>query len=769
MTSWATIQLKYRIFPALSYLIDDYTTGLNISTNYSRAGNASYIGSDGNYHAVATDTPRIDTTYGYLSELGSTNSVPNGSGDGASAGVVATGWNTPSSAAGSLDSGLTFTVVDAGTSADGMPYVRYRINGTPVGTNGLFLFPVSGALSPAAAQGDTWSVSVYARTHAGSWDNASIAINITERAADNSSLAGIGGTATKPASGAIAGQRMTFTYTLVEATVARMQPWLRVTTVAGEAIDVTFDIALFQAEKNSYATSPIPTSSGAIQRQADNASLPLPWAARYDEAGTLAITAITADLSPSGDAVQVLYELYHSEDDKITFYRDASNKLHCRAFVEGAEAANIPIGVIPNATSFDILFSWQEGTYSAQLGTDTVVTMTDLPFSPALSTIYVGRDVDGNNWGGWITSSELRNNYRAIDIPNWVEAGALIDKDYAHDRYYGMTAAAMIVDRSSTETLYDADGNETTVAANIPAVPAYNPNNGNSPLGLGVWQSNTNFFANSRAPVTQSIDLTGFPARYTIYCLGSGSVDLSGPVTESVIAGDPANGFLGAPAIQVDLDGVDPLTVTVNGTLEYVHVSNVPFPSPPITTNATRKSQSGDKILLPWSVNPVINPLRGTFIIRMYLTQTNQAGTFIALNNGAKEHRLAANWRVRTDPPPDNYSGLTVVVNNVYVIGWDPLGEQMDTVGYHTFGFTYEINEADYSGTINVALDGDVRGVRAMPAGNMPIGLNNMTIGTDNIDDGFQLPLNSYLLRWIYWDEVKDDTALATLTSILGP
>jgi hypothetical protein len=67
--------------------------------------------------------------------------------------------------------------------------------------------------------------------------------------------------------------RFSFASTTNQATIAFVRPLLNLSYSSGVAIDVTLRIGLPQLEQGAFATSPIPTTTAAVTRSADVASI----------------------------------------------------------------------------------------------------------------------------------------------------------------------------------------------------------------------------------------------------------------------------------------------------------------------------------------------------------------------------------------------------------------------------------------------------------------------------------------------------------------
>jgi hypothetical protein len=220
------------------------------------------------YYAPRFDyNPSTLAAQGLLIEEQRTNSIRNNTMQGAVAGTPGT---LPTNWAVSNLGTLATAVIGTGTE-NGITYIDLKISGTTSTTGGQINFEAITATAAAVSQ--TWTHSTYCTLAAGSMTNVtSIGVNIGEYDVGSSFLAQGSQTFT-PTAANLNVSRRTLTRTLSNASTAYIRPWIAVNFSSGVAIDITLRIGLPQLEQGAFATSVIPTTTTALTRNADVASM----------------------------------------------------------------------------------------------------------------------------------------------------------------------------------------------------------------------------------------------------------------------------------------------------------------------------------------------------------------------------------------------------------------------------------------------------------------------------------------------------------------
>jgi hypothetical protein len=214
-------------------------------------------------------------------------------------GTLPTNWSTLSTIAG-----ITAEIVGTGTFG-GITYIDIKLAGTASATGAYHLvFDANTAI--AASTGQTWTSSAYLAAVAGSFANiTSASLRCTERTIAGSFVGSAEASFTGITSN-LSNNRIAVSRSL-GATSAFVQGAIIVNVASGVAIDITLRVGLPQLEQGAFATSVIPTSTAAVTRSADVASITgsafSSWY-RQDE-GTVFADGSTAALTPTTGFVSI--------------------------------------------------------------------------------------------------------------------------------------------------------------------------------------------------------------------------------------------------------------------------------------------------------------------------------------------------------------------------------------------------------------------------------------------------------------------------------
>jgi hypothetical protein len=246
--------------------------------SFSRGGSATYYDATGALQTASANTARFDYDpvtlqfKGILIEESRTNSLRNGSGQGA---IVGTPGTLPTYWQGNnlTGAGLNYQVVATGTST-GVPYTDVRIYGTPTSIFPVLYFETTSQI--AAVTGQTWTISGFIQMIGGNMSGISnISLRIIERTSVGAIVVTNESAIPVSSSGSLASSRFNKVFTLYGGvTTAIAQPGIRLTVSIGTPIDITLRIGGVQLESGSFVSSFIPTTASAVTRPTDILTIP---------------------------------------------------------------------------------------------------------------------------------------------------------------------------------------------------------------------------------------------------------------------------------------------------------------------------------------------------------------------------------------------------------------------------------------------------------------------------------------------------------------
>jgi hypothetical protein len=316
--------------------------GVGPAITFTRASNATFFDANGTLQTAANDTPRFDhdpatgASRGLLIEESRTNGLRNSQAGGAivgAPGTLPTNWGTVGITGGA---DVSREIVATGTEA-GMSYVDLRLYGT-ASTSMFVGFDTTTGI--VAADGQTWTGSVYVKLVAGSMANIG-SVRVQVRANDVSGSVLQSGSTTFTPSASLA--RYSHTLVFNNASIARARSGLAFFDASG-AIDITLRIAAPQLEQGAFPTSYIPTTTAAATRAADSAVV-TPISSFYNQAeGTLFAEYITGAVNRGIVEFNV-----NSITDRVGIVNGSTGIPNGRSNVASAVEAAIAIGSIPSA------------------------------------------------------------------------------------------------------------------------------------------------------------------------------------------------------------------------------------------------------------------------------------------------------------------------------------------------------------------------------------------------------------------------------------
>jgi len=380
---------QYQI--AAQYVVWETGVGLVDKTfsqiiTFTRASTATYFDSAGVLTSAAVDAPRFDynpstlAAQGLLIEESRTNSIRNNTMVGAAAGTPGT---APTNWAVTPGAGLSSQIVGTGTE-NGITYIDIRIFGTTAGSvNTDISFDIVGSTS--ALTGQTWTESLYYKLVGGTLTNiSSFNCRFNEYTSGSVFITGQTSAAlTNPTSSGLATQRVSAAATLNGgATTAQLLGFLRVTTGTG-AVDYTLRIGLPQLELGAFATSVIPTTTTALTRSEDRASVNTlsPWYNATE--GTLYAEGVP--ISPSSSFARVASIEDSAFNNVISIQRNGTD---ARGFGDGA--STIVASAMPQNTVFKAALAAKINDFALSANGSAVNTDTTTNALPTANKLGLG-------------------------------------------------------------------------------------------------------------------------------------------------------------------------------------------------------------------------------------------------------------------------------------------------------------------------------------------------------------------------------------------
>jgi hypothetical protein len=403
---------QYQI--AAQYVVWETGVGLVDKTfsqiiTFTRASTATFFNSAGVLTSAAIDAPRLDynpstlAAQGLLIEESRTNSIRNNTMVGAVAGTpgtLPTNWITIGSGLGTL----TQQIVGTGTSA-GITYIDVKISGTTSTTS--FGISFDSLTQIVASSGQTWSGSAWVAQVAGANTNiTSLNLRVHERDGAGASLAATGTDVLPTLSGTLT--RASVSRTLASASTAYTTADVLFAFASGVAIDITLRIGLPQLELGAFATSVIPTTTTALTRSADVASVNTlsPW---FNSAtGTIYAEGVTNRPYAAATGGQIAQISDGTANNRMWVAQGntvANTSTNSVVTTAGTLVADLQYGPTPSANYLNkAAFAYAANDFAGCTGGGTVATDT-LGAVPTVTTLYLGISSSlssASNWNGYL-------------------------------------------------------------------------------------------------------------------------------------------------------------------------------------------------------------------------------------------------------------------------------------------------------------------------------------------------------------------------------
>jgi hypothetical protein len=285
---------------------------------------------------------------------------------------------------------LTQTVVGTGT-ANGITYIDVRFSGTTSTTQLVIRFDGIGTI--AAANGQSWAISAWLAIVGGSaanTNNYTLANNLFD---SGSVYIGEG-----PGISLASPPTSTFTRysgagTISNASTASIRPYFYFLFASGVAIDITLRIGLPQLEQGAFATSVIPTTTTALTRNADVASMTgTNFSSWYNQTeGTFVTQTVGQNIASGATGVIVGVDDGTGSNRIIVAYSSPISNLF-RVVSSGSDQANFTVGAISSGAISKMACVYKANDFAGTVNAQTVQTDTSGTV-PLVNTFRIGVNV----------------------------------------------------------------------------------------------------------------------------------------------------------------------------------------------------------------------------------------------------------------------------------------------------------------------------------------------------------------------------------------
>jgi hypothetical protein len=296
-------------------------------------------------------------------------------------GTIPTNWSL-------IPQGLTQEIVAVDT-VNGVQYIDIKLSGTTTATNPNILFV--GTTTVAALIGQTWTSSFYLAVVGGSLTNITAVLHvISERSAVGTLVANKNGT-NIGATGVLT--RSSFSTTLTGVTTAFIYSAVRLSITSGVAVDVTLRIGLPQLEQGEFATSVIKTSTVAVTRNADVATITGTNFSDWYIAGAGGVVVRVLPSTVSGTRPALQFD--DATADEVIALRGNTTNPELLIVNGGSPQAQIDAGTISANTAYNLGAAWNTDNCAAAVNGGAAVTDTSATI-PTVTQALLGSD--GTNY-----------------------------------------------------------------------------------------------------------------------------------------------------------------------------------------------------------------------------------------------------------------------------------------------------------------------------------------------------------------------------------
>lgn len=380
-------------FPSIkpSLLLDFANVGrLDPRITFTRASTATYFNSLGVLTTANNDVARFDydpstlAAQGLLIEEQRTNSIRNNTMQGAVAGTPGT---DPTNWTNSIPAGITQQLVGTGTE-NGITYIDYKFSGT---ATGAIVIRPDAETQVVASSGQAWTGSSYVKLVAGALTNVACRLNMRQGLAAGTLVLQTD-VAFTPTTAALNTQRIVNAVASMQPTTERIMT--RVVLDATGAIDITLRIGLPQLEQGAFATSVIPTTTTALTRNADVASMTgTNFSSWYNASeGTL----YSESIQLPGQSAVVFPRIANINDGSVTnvigtLWRSDTSRLYGVVTTSGSAVADLGTNGVTQTNVNKIALGYATNNFAASVNGAAASTDTSGNVPTGLTTLGIGR------------------------------------------------------------------------------------------------------------------------------------------------------------------------------------------------------------------------------------------------------------------------------------------------------------------------------------------------------------------------------------------
>lgn len=284
----------------------------------------------------------------------------------------------------------------------------------------------------------------------------------------------------------------------------------------------------------------------------------------------------------------------------------------------------------------------------------------------------------------------------------------------------------------------------TTSAINSAPRFDHNPTTGES-LGLLVEEARTNLLLNSATLSTQSVTVAA--AANTLSFYGTGTVTLTGVSTSGPLVGTGANNRVSLTFTPI----VGVLILTVSGSVTNAQLEAGAFPTSYIPTTSATVTRAADVASITGTAfSSFYNQTEGTLFADAaeYPFASSLVRNFYSLGSSTNPNTDYARqwiWNGNT----------TLLLNSAYTSSSGPVAAEFNVslaTGSKRTAFAIRAN--DYARSFNG------QAAATDTAGNMPVGIDRLGIGSDN-SSGF---LSGTIRRLTFWPTRLPNNTLQAIT-----